>query len=192
MTRGSIAISWHLRPLVPASYLSGRQSRWVRGVFAARSRRISSSLGFVSYRRWRFSFLPILIWRHRFHRWIYIADKDNILYLQLAAQSHYRHTGTWPTPSIRATRATSRGSSTCPRARGSNSGTRCLRDHASVARLVPDRPRARVLLLLLLLHQGKMCGGGVSVRDVRRGHVRRRASLSSSVASSSGIVRSGR
>jgi hypothetical protein len=37
------------------------------------------------------SFLPILIWRQMFHRWIYLADKDNLLYLQLAAQSYYRH-----------------------------------------------------------------------------------------------------
>jgi hypothetical protein len=37
------------------------------------------------------SLVPILIWRHMFHRWIYIADKDNLLYLQLAAQSYYRH-----------------------------------------------------------------------------------------------------
>jgi hypothetical protein len=26
-----------------------------------------------------------------FHRWIYLADKDNLLYIQLAARSYYRH-----------------------------------------------------------------------------------------------------
>jgi hypothetical protein len=37
------------------------------------------------------SFVPTLIWHQIFHRWCYIADKDNLLYLQLAAQSYYRH-----------------------------------------------------------------------------------------------------
>jgi hypothetical protein len=44
------------------------------------------------------SFIPIVIWRHIFHHWIYLADNDNILYLQLAAQSYYRHAWYLPDP----------------------------------------------------------------------------------------------
>jgi hypothetical protein len=44
------------------------------------------------------SFVPLLIWRHIFHHWIYLADRDNVLYLQFAAQSYYRHTWYLPDP----------------------------------------------------------------------------------------------